>query len=188
MSVVFTPHRRKLSADQFEQMGQTGILGPDARVELIEGELIEMAPIGSRHASAVSFLSAHFVRAVGDAALVWTQNPLRLSDDSEPQPDLMLLRPRADRYRSGHPRPEDVLLLIEVADTTLVFDRETKLPLYAKQGVPEVWILDLDAKQLEIYREPSAGGYRRRLERRETESIAPTALPAVALQVGALFA
>ena len=100
----------------------------------------------------------------------------------------MLLRPKADRYRTGHPRPEDVLLLIEVADTTLVFDHDTKLPLYAKHGVPEVWILDLDARQLEIYREPSPGGYRRRLERRETESIAPTALPTVALQVGALFA
>jgi Uma2 family endonuclease len=187
MSAIFTPQRRKLSAEQFERMGETGILGPEPRVELIEGEMIEMAPIGSRHASAVNFLSAHFVRAVGNAALVWTQNPLRLSDDSEPQPDLMLLRPRADRYRTGHPRPEDVLLLIEVADTTLVFDRETKVPLYAKHGVPEVWILDLEAKQLEIYREPGAGGYRRKLERRETESIAPTALPTVALQVGALF-
>ena len=188
MSVVFTPHRRKLSADQFERMGQTGILGPDARVELIEGELIEMAPIGSRHAAAVGFLSMHFARAVGAAALVHTQNPLRLSDDSEPQPDLMLLRPKADRYRSAHPRSEDVLLLIEVAETTLVFDRETKLPLYAKEGIPEVWILDIDTEQLEIYREPSAGGYRRKLERREADSIAPVALPAAALQVGAVFA
>jgi Uma2 family endonuclease len=187
MSAVFTPQRRKLSADQFERMGQTGILGPEARVELIEGEMIEMPPIGSRHAAAVDFLSMHFARAVGEAALVRTQNPLRLSDDSEPQADLMLLRPRADRYRTGHPRPEDVLLLIEVADATPVFDRETKLPLYAKHGVPEVWILDLDARQLEVYREPSAGGYRRKLERRETESIAPAALPTVALQVGAVF-
>jgi Uma2 family endonuclease len=188
MSVVFTPQRRKLSADQFERMGQTGILGSDARVELIEGELIEMAPIGSRHAAAVDFLSMHFARLVGDAALVRTQNPLRLADDSEPQPDLMLLRPRADRYRSAHPRPADVLLLIEVAETTLAFDRETKLPLYAKHGVPEVWILDLDARRLEIHREPDEGGYRRKLERGEAESIAPMALPAAALQVGAVFA
>src|SRR3990172_5241515 len=115
MSAVFTPHRRKMSADQFERMGQTGILGPDARVELIEGELIEMAPIGSRHAAAVSFLSAHFVRAVGDAALVWTQNPLRLADDSEPQPDLMLLRPSADRYRSAPPPPPGAPLPLPVA-------------------------------------------------------------------------
>jgi Uma2 family endonuclease len=188
MSVVFTPQRRKLSADQFERMGQTGILGPDARVELIEGEMIEMAPIGSRHASAVDFLSMHFARLVGDAALVRTQNPLRLADDSEPQPDLVLLRPSADRYRSAHPRPENVLLLIEVADTTLTFDRDTKLPLYAKHGVPEVWILDLDAKRLEVYREPGAGSYHRKLERTETESIAPLALPTAALEVGAVFA
>jgi Uma2 family endonuclease len=188
MSVVFTPQRRKLSADQFEQMGRTGILGPEARVELIEGEMIEMAPIGSRHAAAVDFLSMHFARVVGDAALVRTQNPLRLADDSEPQPDLMLLRPAADRYRSAHPGPADVLLLLEVADTTLAFDRDTKLPLYARHGVPEVWILDLDAERLEIYREPGAGGYRRKLERRETESIAPAALPTAALQVGAIWA
>jgi Uma2 family endonuclease len=99
----------------------------------------------------------------------------------------MLLRPRADRYRSAHPRPEDVLLLIEVADTTLVFDRETKLPLYARAGVPEVWILDLDAKRVEICREPRAGSYHRKLERRETDAIAPAALPTAALQVGAVF-
>jgi Uma2 family endonuclease len=188
MSAVFTPQRRKLSADQFERMGETGILGPEPRVELIEGEMIEMPPIGSRHAAAVASLSTHFARVVGDDALVWTQNPPRLSDDSEPQPDLMLLRPKADRYRSGHPHPQDVLLLIEVAETTLVFDRETKLPLYAKQGVPEVWILDLEAKRLEIYREPGPGGYRRKLERGEAESIAPGALPIAALRVGAVFA
>ena len=188
MSVVFTPQRRKLSADKFERMGQTGILGPEPRVELIEGEMIEMAPIGSRHAAAVNLLAAHFFRAVGNAALVWTQSPLRLSDDSEPQPDLMLLRPNADHYRSAHPRPEDVLLLIEVADTSLAFDRDTKLPLYARHGVPEVWILDLDAKRLDVYREPRAGTYHRKLERREGESIAPVRLPIATLQVGAVFA
>jgi Uma2 family endonuclease len=187
MSVVFTPQRRKLSADQFEQMGRTGILGPDARVELLDGEMIQMAPIGSRHAAAVDFLSMHFARAIGDAALVRTQNPLRLADDSEPQPDLMLLRPAGDRYRAAHPRPADVLLLIEVADATLAFDRESKLPLYARHGVSEVWIFDLNAERLEIYREPAESGYRRKLERSGTESIAPTALPAASLQVAAVF-
>jgi Uma2 family endonuclease len=188
MSVVFTPRRRKISADQFEQMGRTGILGPEARVELLAGELIEMAPIGSRHAAAVAFLTRRFTRAVGDATLVWAQNPLRLADDSEPQPDLMLLRPKADCYRSAHPRPQDVLLLIEVADATLRFDRETKLPLYARHGIAEVWILDLDAERLEIYREPAAGGYRRKLERQGAESIAPVALSTVMLEVRAIFA
>lgn len=187
MSVVFTPQRRKLSADQFEQMGRTGILGPDARVELLDGEMIEMAPIGSRHAAAVAFLTRHFTRAVGDAALVWPQNPLRLADDSEPQPDLMLLRPAADRYRAAHPRPADVLLLIEVADATLAFDRESKLPLYARHGVAEVWILDLNGERLEVYRDPAESGYRRKLERSGTESIAATALPAASLQVAAVF-
>jgi Uma2 family endonuclease len=188
MSVVFTPQRRKLSADQFEQMGRTGILGPHERVELLDGEMIEMAPIGSRHAAAVCFLSRHFTLAVGTAALVRTQNPLRLADDSEPQPDLMLIRPKADYYRSAHPRPADVLLLIEVADSTLRLDREIKLPLYARHGVPEVWILDLDAERFEVYREPAAGGYRRKLERRGVESIAPLALPTVMLEVRAIFA
>jgi Uma2 family endonuclease len=188
MSAVFTPRRRKLSVDQFDEMGRTGILGPDARVELLAGEMIEMAPIGSRHAAAVDFLSMHFARAVGDSALVRTQNPLRLADDSEPQPDLMLLRPTADRYRGAHPRPADVLLLVEVADATLAFDRETKLPLYAQHGVCEVWILDLNGERLEIYREPGENGYRRKLERTGGESIAPATLPAASLQVAAVFA
>jgi len=188
MSVVFTPQRRKLSADQFEEMGRTGILGPDERVELLDGEIIEMPPIGSRHAAAVCFLSRHFTLAVGPAALVRTQNPLRLADNSEPQPDLMLIRPRADYYRSAHPRPADVLLLIEVADTTLRFDRETKLPLYARHGVPEAWILDLDAERLEVYREPGAGSYHRKLERSGSDSIAPLALPTVTLEIQTIFA
>lgn len=188
MSAVFTPRRRRLSADQFEQIGRMGILGADARVELLEGEMIEMAPIGSRHAAAVAFLSMHFTRTVGSAALVWTQNPLRLADDSEPQPDLMLLRPAADRYRAAHPRPADVLLLIEVADASLAFDRGTKLPLYARHGVSEVWILDLDGERLEAYREPAAGGYRRKLERSGADAIAPAALPATSLQVASVFA
>jgi len=188
MSAVFTPQRRKLSADQFEQIGRTGILGPEARVELLDGEMIEMAPIGSRHASAVALLSRHFNRAVADDALVWTQSALRLAEDSEPQPDLMLLRPAADSYRAANPRPADVFLLIEVADTTLAFDRETKLPLYARHGVPEVWILDVDAERLEVYREPAAGGYRRKLERQGAESIAPLALPTVTLEIRTIFA
>lgn len=188
MSAVFTPRRQKLSAEQFERMGETGILGPEARVELLAGEMIEMPPIGSRHAGGVLFLGRHFSRTVGDAAFVSTQSPLWLADDSLPQPDLMLLRPRADYYRTAHPRPPDVLLLVEVADTTLAFDRETKLPLYAQHGVPEVWILDVDAERLEVYREPAAGAYRRKLERQGAESIAPLALPGVALEVGAIFA
>ena len=183
MSAVFVPTRRKFSADQFEQLGRSGILREDERVELLEGEMIDMAPIGSRHASAVNTLSMLFARAVGESALVSTQNPLRLSDESEPQPDLMLLAPKPDRYRSALRQPQDVLLLIEVSDTTLTYDRETKLPLYAKHGVCEVWIVDLDANRLEVYRTPSADGYRRARTLAETDEVTPEALPALSLQL-----
>jgi Uma2 family endonuclease len=148
----------------------------------------EAANLTRRDRLAPSVVRPPFSRAVADAALVWVQNPLRLADDCEPQPDLMLLRPTADRYRSAHPRPGDVLLLVEVADTTLGFDRDTKLPLYASHSVTEVWILDLATQRLEIYREPGAGVYRGKLERSGTESIAPAALPAASLQAAAIFA
>ena len=188
MSSVFSPTRHKWSADQFEKLGQAGVLGEDARVELINGEMIEMAPIGSRHASAVNTLSMLLARAVGESAIVSTQNPLRLSEDSEPQPDLMLLAPKPDRYRAALPRPQDVLLLIEVADTTVAYDRGTKLPLYARQGVPEVWLIDLDGKRLEVYREPGAAGYGRSLDLGAGDSISPAALPAVALPLRDILA
>ncbi len=181
------PRRHRLTVDDYYRMAEVGILDHESRVELIDGEIIDMAPPGSAHAATVLYLTQVLVRAVGDRALVLAQNPVRFSKYSEPQPDLALLLPRDDFYRERHPQPADVLLIVEIAATSLRFDRETKLPLYAKHGVPEVWILDLDAKQLEIYREPSAAGYRRRLERRDIESIAPTALPTVALRVGALF-
>lgn len=183
MSAVFSPTRRRFSADEFERLGQAGILGEDARVELIDGEMIEMAPIGSRHAFAVNMLSMLLARAVGETAIVSTQNPLRLAGDSEPQPDLMLLAPPADRYRGALPRPQDVLLLVEVADTTLEYDRGTKLSLYARHGVREVWLLDLGGKRVEVYRDPDAAGYRRMLEHGGAESFAPAALPGLTLQL-----
>jgi len=127
-------------------------------------------------------------RAVGNAALVSTQNPLRLSEDSEPQPDLMLLRPSPDRYRSALPRPEDVLLLIEVADTTLDYDCGTKLPLYAKHGICEAWILDLEGMCLVVYRQPSGSSYGHGLVHGRMDSVAPAPLPTVTLQLRELFA
>ncbi|MCC6474448.1 MAG: Uma2 family endonuclease [Burkholderiales bacterium] len=183
MNAIFTPTRRKLSADEFERLGRAGILGEDARVELIEGEMIEMAPIGSRHAFVVNSLSMHFARTVGTSALVSTQNPLRLAEDTEPQPDLMLLQPRPDRYRDALPRPQDVLLLIEVANTTLAYDRGIKLPLYATHGVREVWLLDLDATRVEIHLAPAGAAYRRSLERGPADTLSPEALPALTLQL-----
>jgi Uma2 family endonuclease len=144
---------------EFERMGEAGVFTKNARLELIEGEIIEMSPIGSRHAACVKFLSRFLNRTVGEIALVSTQDPIRLNDFSEPEPDLALLRLRDDFYRDAHPTPADVLLIIEVADTTLAYDRQVKAPLYAKAGVAEVWIVNLTDEQIEVYTEPAGGTY-----------------------------
>lgn len=147
------------SAAEFERMGEAGVFAKDARLELIEGEIIEMSPIGSRHAACVRFLGRFLNRAVGDIALVSTRNPARLNDFSEPEPDLALLRLRDDFYRDAHPTPADVLLIIEVADTTLGYDRQVKVPLYAKAGIEEIWIVNLTEEQIETYSGLADGHY-----------------------------
>ena len=144
---------------EFERMGEAGIFPEGARLELVEGEIVEMSPIGSRHAACVKFLSRFMNRAVGDLALVSTQDPIRLDEFSEPQPDVALLRLRDDFYRHAHPTPADVLLVIEVADTTVDYDRLVKVPLYAKAGIKEVWLVNLPAAEIEIYADPSSGMY-----------------------------
>jgi Uma2 family endonuclease len=153
------PRRHRLTVEEYYQMAEVGLLAPDARVELIDGEIVDMAPIGSRHAAAVSLLAERLIRGVGEAAIVWIQSPVRLDARSEPQPDLALLHPRGDRYAGGHPGPADVLLLIEVSDATLRYDREIKTGLYARHGVPEVWVVDLPNGRLHVLREPREGGY-----------------------------
>ncbi|HVG31752.1 MAG TPA: Uma2 family endonuclease [Pyrinomonadaceae bacterium] len=145
---------------EFERMGEAGIFAKDAHLELIEGALYDMPVIGSRHAACVKFLSRFLNVAVGDKALVSTQNPIQLDDYSEPQPDVALLRLREDFYRHAHPTQIDVLLLIEVADTTVDYDRLVKVPLYAKAGIKEVWVVNLPAEQIEIYAEPSGDAYK----------------------------
>ncbi len=140
-------------------MAEVGILAPDARVELIDGEIIDMAPPGSSHAGTVDYLLEVFGTAAKGRARVRVQNPVRLSRYSEPQPDLTLLRSREDCYRSHHPRAEDVLLIVEVAASSLRFDREKKVPLYTRHGVPEVWLVDLGGQRLVRYRSPQQGTY-----------------------------
>ncbi len=151
--------RRKFSVEHYHQMAQAGILTEDDRVELIRGEIVEMSPIGRRHAACVNRLNALFNQRLAQAVIVGVQNPVELDDNSEPQPDLALLRPRPDFYEAGHPRPEDILLLVEVADTTVEFDREIKIPLYAEDGISEVWLVDINAQCLDVYRQPSPNGY-----------------------------
>lgn len=180
---IRVPNRRRFTAREYQRMGETGILHEDDRVELIEGEIIEMAPIGNRHFACVNRLTRLFVQRVGDSAVVHVQNPVRLSDLSEPQPDLSLLRPREDFYAGKHPAPEDVLLLVEVADTSLAYDREVKLPLYARAGIREVWIVDLAGEKIERHTDPTTEGYRRIEQVRRGETLEPAALGGLALPV-----
>ncbi len=151
--------RHKLTVADIYRMLDAGILHEDSRVELIDGELLDMAPIGSDHATTVDRLMKALVLACGDRAIVRAQNPVRLDDLNEPQPDFSILRPRPDGYRHGHPGPADVLLLIEVADSSLRFDRRVKLPLYARFGIPEVWIADLQRRVLERHLSPMGSAY-----------------------------
>ncbi|MEX0670506.1 MAG: Uma2 family endonuclease [Pirellulales bacterium] len=152
------PARHFISVDAFHRMGETGILGPTDRVELIEGEIIDMPPIGVLQAAIVNALVRHFGRHAGESVFIRCQNPLRLDDISEPEPDVAILRPRADFYTTAHPRPADVLLVIEVADTSLVYDLGTKVPLYARHGIPEVWVIDAATRRTRVFRQPAGSG------------------------------
>lgn len=183
------PVRRRWSVADFHRMGETGFLDPEARLELIEGELFEMAPIGSFHAGTVDILTGLLVYAVGKQAIVRVQSPVVLDDHSEPQPDLILLRPRADYYLNEHPRAQDVLLLIEVSDSTAQFDRKTKVPLYARHGIPEVWlVMGPRRRHVEVYRDPQPerGVYQTRLQLREGVLV-PALLPTAEIRLDELF-
>ena len=176
------PERRRFTVREYEQMIKAGVFGEDDRLELIEGELIPLSPIGPDHAGHVNRLNRLFTRRVGGHALVSIQNPLQMAR-SEPQPDLMLLRSRADDYTRSHPKPNDVLLLVEVADTSVEFDQTIKLRLYAQAKIPEVWIVNLLDKWVEVYRGPGARGYKEKRTVSLKESLTPLALPNVTLKV-----
>ena len=182
------PTRHRLDVGAYYKMAEAGILAPNDRVELIDGEIFDMVPIGSAHAGTTDRFNRLFARAAADGlAHVSVQRPLRLDALNEPQPDVMLLKPRADDYRGRHPNAADVLLLVEVAETSLAYDRGTKLPLYAKFGVPEVWIVDLRGAAIEVYREPAGDAYALK-ERLISGPLAPVLVPGVAIDVGALLA
>jgi Uma2 family endonuclease len=155
------PRRHRLTVADYYRMGEAGILAPDARVELIDGEIIDMAPPGDLHAGTVDQLVALLSRGIGDRALLRVQNPISIDGYSEPQPDIALLRPRADYYKTSRPRPQDVWLVIEVADTSLRHDRDEKMPLYARSAIAEAWLVDLVDRQLTRYRNPLRGVFGR---------------------------
>ena len=179
--------RHVVTVDDYYRMAEVGLLGPEDRVELIEGEIIDMTPIGSAHAGCVDRLNNVLSPSLHGRAIVRVQGPVRLGRRSEPQPDLAVLCYRDDFYATAHPGPADVLLIIEVADTTARYDRDVKVPLYARQGIGEVWLVDLEAGRVEVYREPEQGAYRR-VERLREGMLAPAAYPDVQVDIGALLA
>lgn len=168
-------------------MAETGVLRPDARVELLNGEIIDMSPIGPFHGGLVKRLSRIFTLKARGRWIVSTQDPLRLDDQSEPEPDVMLLKPHADDYTSSHPQAEDVFLLIEVSDTTVEFDRTEKLPLYGRAGVAEVWIVNLNDLAIEVYREPHFTGYGSKTILTAGKKAAPLAFPDAEVDVAELL-
>lgn len=182
-----TYRRHRLTVADYHRMGEAGVFAADARVELIEGEVIDMAPIGSRHARAVNYLTTHLVEAVRRSAVVAVQNPVDLEKHTEVQPDVAVLRMRADLYGISHPRPKDVLLIIEVADTTVRYDLDVKLPLYARAGVPEVWIVDLEVGVLRLFRDPAGGDYREKQELGGVGAVAIPDLPSATIDLSGLF-
>lgn len=179
--------RRPFSVDDYHRMAETGLLGEDERTELLDGEVVVLMPISSRHAGCVNALCRWFVARLLDRAVVAAQNPVRLSPHSEPEPDLCLLAPREDFYRSAHPEPADVFLLVEVADSSIEPDRRVKAPLYAAAGIREFWLVDLNQDRVEVYRQPGAEGYGQLHTFGRGERITPLAFPEVEIAVAEIL-
>jgi Uma2 family endonuclease len=179
--------RRLLTVDEYHRMGEVGILTDGDRVELIEGELVAMAPIGSEHIASTNALNRLLVLAVGDRGIVSVGNPVRLNRHSEPQPDFAILKPRDD-YRKTLPRPEDTMLAVEVSNTSLEYDRKVKLALYARGGIPEVWIVNLEAQEVEVHRSPAADNYTSVTRAGRSDDLTIEALPGVLIPVDLIFA
>jgi Uma2 family endonuclease len=175
------PHR--FTIDEYHRMADAGLFGEDDRIELLDGEIVEMAPIGSRHAGCVNKLTRLFIERAQGRGIVAVQNPILVPDHSEPQPDLAVLRPRSDDYAEAHPLPPDVLLVVEVADTTVAWDRRRKVPLYAAASLLEVWLVDLPAGAIEVFRDAHDGEYTAVTTARPGDVLAPLGLPEVQLRV-----
>ena len=177
------PTRRRFTIHDYHRMADAGVLAPDERVELLDGEIVEMSPIGSRHAGIVDRLNMLFARRLGHHVIVRVQNPIVLDDYSEPQPDLTLLRARPDYYVGAHPRPADVLLAIEVMDSSASYDRSLKLPLYARKRLRELWLVDLPGAAVDVYRRPTASGYREHQRLTRGQRLTALAFPRIHFRV-----
>ncbi|MBI2172043.1 MAG: Uma2 family endonuclease [Chloroflexi bacterium] len=175
--------RHTFTVDEYHKMLEAGVFTEDDRVELICGEVIEMPPIGSKHVGHVNRIARILGNRLGQRAIVSVQNPIRLDDRSEPQPDVAVLHFRDDDYVSAIPTGQDIYFLVEVSDTTIAYDRETKLPLYARAGVPEVWLLDLSARRVEVHRSPSPNGYLDMRHAYSGASLTPAAFPDLVVNI-----
>ncbi len=182
-----TPTRHRFTVAEYYAMADAGIFSKDDRVELLDGDIINMPPIGDWHQASIDFYTNILPQILQGQAIVRVQGPTRLSDESEPQPDVMLLKWREDYYQGGHPSPEDVLLLIEVSDTTIEYDRTAKLSAYARAGIPEVWIVSREDRRIESYTEPSEGTYSSVRHIGPADTISPQAFPDITLEVGRFF-
>jgi Uma2 family endonuclease len=179
--------RWTFTVDDYHRLAEVGILTEDDRVELIDGEIIRMSPIGSRHVGCVNRLNAILSQRAGGLAIVSVQNPIHIDEYTEPEPDIALLRHRSDFYSKSLAMPEDVFLIIEVADTSLEYDRTVKLATHARAGIPEVWIADLAGEGLEVCSEPVNGVYQRIRRARRGQELAPEKLPGVIVRVDELL-
>jgi Uma2 family endonuclease len=176
--------KRWITADEYERMGEAGILAKDARLELIEGAIYERSPIGSPHAACVDALVFLLSRLVQRDFIIRAQSPIRLNDFSEPQPDVALLRWRDDFYRHEHPCPADVPLIIEVADTTVETDRTIKLPLHAQAGINEVWLINLPDERIELYAAPIGSAYQTSQQFQRGTDVKAQTIPKLSVNVG----
>lgn len=179
--------RHRYTVEDYYRMAEIGILAPDARVELIEGEIIDMPPIGAPHASVVTTLQSRLILAIGEAATVRAQNPVRLDAHNEPEPDIAIARARSDHYRGAHPGPGDVLLVVEVSDSSLRYDRDIKLGLYARFEIPEVWLVDLVGSTLTRFSAPGADGYASAERLRLSEPIGVPGIAGISVDLSGLF-
>jgi Uma2 family endonuclease len=186
--VSLLPERHLVTVDEFDRMVDAGVFAPDRRLELIDGEMVDMSPIGSAHQACVDRLTTLLAPlATSGRALLRVQGSFKASDISQPQPDVALLVPRDDYYAQAHPGPSDVLLVIEVADTSVRFDRDVKLPAYGRAGVAEAWVVDLHGGVVEIATRPSDQGYEHLVRAGRQHNLTPTAFPDVVIAVSDLL-
>jgi len=184
---MIAPTKHRFTVTEYYRMAETGVLQPDARVELLNGEIIDTSPIGPFHGGVTTYLTELFAAVSKGRWQTRVHNSLRLDDRSEPQPDLVLAHADPDYYRKRHPKPAEVFLLIEISDTSLETDQDDKLPAYGRAGIPEVWIVNLNDLTVEVYREPHFEGYASKQVFRAGEQASPAAFPDVSVDVTELL-